>query len=245
MDRRLLTKRSNHAIICLVGKRKTSTKHLGNGIYGDLQMIFRLRRKRSRRSTTIKAFTLVGSLMVCSLTLSASVHAESDPASAQLDFDLKDQFGELIESDRLRGEHLLLIGGDRKAGDVSREWTQAVRSSLGETPEGGTVEILRVADLRGVPSMAAPMVSKKMRSRYAESVLLDWSGVLAGRFDFQPGVVNIVLIHRSGSVVMKHQAVEPDQNEIQKVVQAVSDLAVESSSDVGSWQSSGVFGPGL
>ena len=185
------------------------------------------RLKRSKRA--IRLFRLswlaVGLLLTPALCSRADAEGVVDAAGG-FSFELQDQFGQTYTQHDFKTDYLLLVGGDRQASDASRTQAQAVRELLKDRGRPLTsVEIIRVADLRGVPAVLRSMVSKKMQKKYSVPVLLDWGGALVGRYEFEPEVVNIALIERTGRAVLLPDTGLSAEEQIQRVEQALEELA--------------------
>ena len=89
------------------------------------------------------------------------------------------------------------------------------------------------------------MVSKRMQKKHSSSILLDWSGELVGKYQFQPRVANIALIERSGEVVLLLNTDQSKQEQIQRLKQALGDLEEGPDREVNLWTLSVVDGYGL
>ena len=204
-----------------------------------------MKTKRSRRSKGSLRLWIACWLLVPAVGTELLAE-ETRSESSGLEFELEDQFGQSYNSQALESEYLLIVGGDRKASDESRDRALAVKEILNDWDGlGDQVELLRVADLRGVPAVMKSMVSKRMQKSHSSSILLDWSGVLVGRYEFQPRVANIALIERSGEVVLLLNADESKQEQIQRLKQALGDLEAGPQRSANLWTLSVVDGYGL
>jgi hypothetical protein len=207
--------------------------------------MFSVQTRRPIRSIRSKNPTAI--VLALALALSGELLAESTPEPVSpLRFELEDQFGELHTSDQVDSQYLILIGGDRRASEESRQWAATAHGFLTDSALNlASVQVVRVADLRGIPAAMKGLVSKKMRGRYSTPVLMDWHGDLAGRFGFQPNVANIALIEISGEIVMQMQPELPEEQQIANLKQALAELKPVSPSQAGAATQSGTMGPGL
>ena len=201
--------------------------------------------KRAIRSLRLKAPAPI--VLALALALSGELLAESTPEPVSpLRFELEDQFGELHASDQIEAQYLILIGGDRRASDESREWAITVGAYLADPDSNlAAVEVVRVADLRSVPAAMKGLVSKKMRSRHSTPVLMDWHGDLTGRFGFQPNVANIAVIESSGEIVLQMQAEQPQEQQFATLMRALAELKTVASSQASTEFQPCIFGPSL
>ena len=147
------------------------------------------------------------------------------PLGGPRGFSLQDQHGREVRGDELDQQVWVVIGGNRKASELSRAWALEVRQWLaGDAVAQEATRVLQVADLRGVPKLFEPAVRSRLASRYSTSVLLDWEGDLAGRFQFAPGLANVVVIDPAGRVLFRRSGKQPgseDAAELRRVLMRV------------------------
>jgi hypothetical protein len=66
---------------------------------------------------------------------------------------------------------------------------------------GSQIDIDGVADVSMVPKPLHEVVRALFRSRLDHSVMLDWHGSVVERFEYRPGVANIYVIDRHGTIL--------------------------------------------
>jgi hypothetical protein len=68
---------------------------------------------------------------------------------------------------------------------------------------GSQIDIDGVADVSMVPKPLHGVVRARFRSRLTHSVMLDWDGSVVKRLQSEPGVANISVIDRGGSILKR------------------------------------------
>ena len=68
---------------------------------------------------------------------------------------------------------------------------------------GSQIDIDGVADVSMVPTPLHGVVRALFRNRLTHSVMLDWDGSVAKRLDYEPGVANIYVIDREGTILQR------------------------------------------
>ena len=160
-----------------------------------------------------------------------------------LSFELEDQFGDQYSTADFEGKPVIVIGSDRAGRQESRVWAQTV-GKLIETDVAlqGRAEILRIADLRGVPGFLKGTVTKQLRRGLETPILLDWDGQVVGFYDFQPEIANVVLVNGDGAVILRIESREPHSEEIEDLKRAVLDLESSSKAQIFPWERPALLG---
>lgn len=123
--------------------------------------------------------------------------------TALIDFELQDQFKRSHRGDDWHGKMLLLIGSDQKGSQFDAVWEQAIRDSVTGGPDMGSLRIVHVADLRGVPFFLKGVVRKKFPEDTANPIILDWKGKFATAYGFEGDKANILVFDRNA--LLRHQ----------------------------------------
>ena len=97
------------------------------------------------------------------------------PPAKRPAFVLGDQFGRELESSTYDGAPLIVVAGNREGAGGVALWTAALRAVIGD--DGG-VDVLPVADLRGVPRLVRKLVGRLLPRDPAHWCALDWDGQL-------------------------------------------------------------------
>lgn len=136
------------------------------------------------------------------------VLAAAGQAGEPFSLDLVDQYGDPVRvSPAARGDGrpvTLVVIADRRGSDGRQAWANALRAQyadpLDRRPEPALV-VIRVAHLAGIPK---PFRGRLVDRFFAGEppVALDWEGQAAGQLQFAPGVPNLVLLDRTGGVVL-------------------------------------------
>ena len=90
---------------------------------------------------------------------------------------------------------VVLTIADKKGSEQIDGWLAALKSRY-----AGRVELRGLADVGGVPGFLRGKVRKKFQETRAYPVMMDWSGRVCAQFGFQPGVANVLVIARDGSI---------------------------------------------
>jgi len=135
-------------------------------------------------------------LCILAPALVAGVAQLGSPAP---DFTIKDQYEHEVQLSSQRGKLVLLIYGDRLGSDYMGAWARAI----GQSPVAPSVNVLRIANLRVVPSMFYSYVKKQFRKPNSDGkpsspVLLDWDGTVAKAYGFTDDLTNVYLIDQNG-----------------------------------------------
>lgn len=125
---------------------------------------------------------------------------EAKVGSPAPDFTLKDQYEQDFMLNKLKGQNVLLVVGDRKGSQYGGPYSEAVTRNVGSAVQIHTVSI---ADLRAVPRFLRGFVKGKFQGNASDgkpksSVELDWDGVIETQYGFAKEKTNIYLIDRNG-----------------------------------------------
>lgn len=159
--------------------------------------------------------------LVLSLTSPLVFGANAMP---KLAFALQDQFGRDYSEAKFANKIVVLTVADREGGQFSGAWTQAIAAAL--TPETRTrVQFFPVADLRGVPGFVKSFVRRKFPKEKNQSVLLDWDGQLAKRYDLASKQCNLLVFDRRGGGASQFAARETQPDQIASTAAMIERLA--------------------
>ncbi len=114
-----------------------------------------------------------------------------------IDFELKDQFKHTYRDDDWRGKVLLLIGSDQNGSQFDAVWEQAIRDSVTDRADMGSLRIVHVADVRGVPFFLKGVVSRKFPEDKTNPIILDWKGRFATAYGFEGDKANILVFDKN------------------------------------------------
>jgi hypothetical protein len=104
----------------------------------------------------------------------------------------------------------------------------ALRTLAESRLETDDIQIVQVADLRGVPFFVKGFVKKKFPSDKHEWVLMDWKGVFARAYGFEPEKCNMLLFDRTDKLLFQVAAKEVDGTVLEEVLGAIDTSPVES-----------------
>jgi len=168
-------------------------------------------------------------LFVIHAALAVAFAASVCPAQqiTLLEFELEDQFGETHTTADVRGNALLVVGSDKHGSRYQRYWIDRLRAALGDRDAGEVIEIVELADLRGVPFFVKGSVRKKFPKDRRSWVLMDWKGEFAKAYRFEKRRCNILLFDGSGKLVL-HVGVQGADAEMLDEIGAAIDALLRS-----------------
>ena len=123
--------------------------------------------------------------------------------SALIDFEMKDQFEHEHRTADWHGDVLLLIGSDQNGSQFDAVWEQAIRDSVPGLVDTGSLRVVHVADVRGVPFFLKGVVRRKFPDDTANPIILDWKGEFATTYGFESDKANILVFDRKA--LLQHQ----------------------------------------
>ncbi|MFM8394396.1 MAG: TlpA family protein disulfide reductase [Acidobacteriota bacterium] len=134
----------------------------------------------------------------------AAAHAGETARSASavadraVDFELRDQYNQLISYRFPKSKPTILIFGDRKGSEQIEGWVRPIWAQYQDR-----VDQRGVAVLSAVPSFMRGIIRSMFKSRVKYPVLLDWTGEVAKSYHYQSGQANLILIDQQGQIVLR------------------------------------------
>ena len=119
------------------------------------------------------------------------------PPARLPEFLLGDQFGRELDTSTYAGAPLIVVAGNREGARGVALWTAALRAVIGSD---GDVDVLPVADLRGVPRMVRRLVGRLLPRDPAHWCALDWDGQLGALVRGEHGPLAAASYDRSGEL---------------------------------------------
>ncbi len=168
-----------------------------------------------------------------------------------VDITMEDQFETKNSVADHKGKVLILVYGDRKGIDASRELGSTLHVLFHPTAEGKSakdarkapvvalegipndkaspeVNVIPVAACAGVPGPIKGLIRKALAKDAADTpVWIDFDGVMAEKFTMREGEPNLVLIDAEGRLRLKVNG-KPDKETMQKVLQTAQNLRAEA-----------------
>jgi len=127
---------------------------------------------------------------------SDAVEPKPNLTHAPASIELHDQFDSPQRLNFPATNVVLLTIADKTGAEQVDSWIAAVKPRYADR-----VEIRGIAEVRGVPAFLRGKVRKKFQQTRQYPVMMDWSGDVCAKFKYQPGVANVFLIARDGSIV--------------------------------------------
>jgi hypothetical protein len=91
----------------------------------------------------------------------------------------------------------LVIAGRHGTGEIAK-WVRPVRTTFGDA-----VDILGLADVRGIPGIFRPAVRGLVKKGSEWPVLMDWTGETVGAI-FSPGAdLEVLVLNKAGQVLVR------------------------------------------
>ena len=155
-------------------------------------------------------------VLLCSLFFSgffipADAQTQGSEAGAQLiPFELEDQFSKTLSAEDLKGRAVLVIAADGSASDFTGAWSAALGDTIARLELEEHVEVLGLADLRGVPSLMRKRVRESFSTNPEDATLLDWKGDFAKAYAFEKRHCNLLLFDADGNIAQQAAVLELD-----------------------------------
>ena len=150
----------------------------------------------------------------------------SAQADHLVEFEIKDQFDRLHTHQALQDTVVILIGSGRQGSKYNMQWGSQLGRRLQENGLQENVIFIAHADLRGVPGFLKGFVKSKFPQDPQKWALMDWDGVLARAYQYNPETSNILVFDRSGVLVEHKTGLEPAKSNINALYQIIKPLAV-------------------
>ena len=138
-------------------------------------------------------FALVGAFVLMS---DAGAEPKPVPNHAPACIELHDQFDSPQRLSFPATNVAVLTIADKTGAEQVDAWIAAIKPRF-----ASRVEIRGLADVSRIPAFLRGKVRKKFQQTRQYPVMMDWSGEVCAKFKFQPGVANLLLIARDGSIV--------------------------------------------
>ncbi|MCK9995650.1 MAG: hypothetical protein KAH56_05130 [Candidatus Krumholzibacteria bacterium] len=136
-------------------------------------------------------------LLLIFLLLAIPVLAEVEPTPL-IDFRIKDQFGKLHTSGSYRNSVAIVVSGDRKGNEYTKEWSPVLADSLAAEVRRFRVRFISHAHLKGAPFFMKGTIKGKLSNAPDDWVLMDWSGEFNQAYEFKEDHCNIVVFDQDG-----------------------------------------------
>jgi len=144
-----------------------------------------------------------------------------------LDFELEDQFGNVHRRSDVQGTVVLLNGSDKGGVQFNGVWGKAIQEALGDHPAYDQISQLAYANLRGVPFFLKKFIRGKFPQEPERWTLMDWKGVIASAYEFEPKATNLLLFAPDGALVLHASGRELDEQTLEEVVTTLRSLLDE------------------
>lgn len=157
---------------------------------------------------------------VAAAALLASLPAPAPGLAAEatlIRFEIADQFDRPHSDADFRGRLLVLVGSDRKGSRYQGAWVRELRALIGERGSPDAVRLIEAADLRGVPFFVKGSVKRKFPSDERQWVLMDWKGMFARAYEFEPDACSVLLFDRGGELLHRAAGQDPDRKALAEI----------------------------
>lgn len=149
------------------------------------------------------------------------------PDSTMVTFELQDQFDREYSDQSWPDKIIVLIGSDRGGSQFNAPWGEQIYLELQIDDAIDEVQIIGLADLRGVPFFLKGFVKGKFPRDRERWVLMDWDGQFAHSYNFEKDVSNILVFNAAGDLVYQTSAREPQPEKLSEIVAVIRDLLPE------------------
>jgi GT2 family glycosyltransferase len=128
----------------------------------------------------------------------ATLVAAPAPLRRCPDLLLEDQFAVAREWRFPRTKPLLLVVANRSGTSDIRGWVKPVRDAFGDQ-----IDILGLADVRGIPDPFKPAIRAMIRAGVSWPVLMDWTGENTARLLQPDSSIEVLAIRESGEILLR------------------------------------------
>ena len=166
--------------------------------------------------------------LVSSFAVQVFVTPVSAQQSALVPFEMKDQFDRVHRHSDYADRILIVIGSDRSGSEFHDDWETALRDSLAADSSRVEIAFLSVAEVRGVPFFLKGTVKGKFSREEDEWILLDWGGLLAETYGFEPESTNILVFATDGTLVSHVHGRELDLEKLSAILAPLRQLQADT-----------------
>jgi hypothetical protein len=157
-----------------------------------LRQYARGRRTGMPRSILITYFVTALSLLIAAAPAPGAQAEINTRVTASV---LQDQFDKPVAISQYEGRIVVIIASDGGAIKQNEEWENAIHQRFGDD-----LVLLRVADVRGIPTQWWKKWIKTKFQEEKRSILLDYDGVIFRRYGLTKNISNLMLIDRKGYI---------------------------------------------
>lgn len=175
-----------------------------------------------RPASFVRTLFIPGFLLLCTLTLSASLFAQSAPVGPPLDFRLESTRGGYRTLREARGRVVVLFFEDQDHTSLNMDFKRRLQQLIAQNSLGSVSRVYAVADIfdhRAMQAVVRPFVVRAANQAGID-LLLDWDGVLRRPpFGLRSLSANVVLLDPQGRSVYRHygRMTDADQTEFFRV----------------------------
>jgi predicted transcriptional regulator len=137
-------------------------------------------------------------------------------------FEIADQFDRRHADADLRGRLLLVVGADQTGSRYQGPWVDGLRDAVQTLTAEDEAQVVEAADLRGVPFFVRGSVKRRFPSDRRSWVLMDWRGVFARAYRFEPKKCNILVFDRSGKLVYRTAVQDLDRAVLAEILATIA-----------------------
>ncbi len=147
--------------------------------------------------------------------LGNTAHAESP---SLMSYQMEDQFGRVHSDEDVRGHVVVLTGSDKRGSTFNPLWIEAISEDLNRDVDIDSVRLITIANLRAVPFFLKGMIKKNFPQEPEKWVLLDWEGLFAKTYAFQPKASNTLVFSPTGDLLLKTHGREVEAEKLAVIV---------------------------
>lgn len=157
---------------------------------------------------------LVGLFVLFLLGPGTAALAES---SKLIPFEIEDQFDQVHTDADVRGHVVIVTGSDKDGSPFNGRWNRAIIEDLDRDVGIDSIAFVGVADLRGVPFFLKGMIKGKFPQKPEQGTLMDWKGLFAKTYRFEPKASNILVFSPDGDLLIRAHGREVDPEKVGKI----------------------------
>jgi hypothetical protein len=184
---------------------------LGVAVLLGIQWVALFRRALGKPSRwKARDYRPAGAAVVFFLSLMpfSPLQAAPEPAKVVPRIELSDQHDKPHRVTFPAAKVTVLSLADRHGREQVAAWVPGLK------PFQSQITVHRFADASGTPALMKSMIRRRIRNAYdpRDTILIDWTGAICRKIGCRPGVVNLVIVSRDGTVLHRTSGPATEEN---------------------------------
>lgn len=162
---------------------------------------------------------VIPTLMFCALSPNAVAQKKT-----LAPFRMTDQFDRIYSQKYMKDRAFLAAVCDQKGSEYNDEWVNTIIAELKAGEDTKPIQLLRVANLDGVPKLMDKAVRLYFPKDKKIWVLMDWEGHFESTYKLKDEHCNLVLFDAQGKLVSKRAVKKLDTDILDSLVGEIREL---------------------